>query len=208
MFLLGNIEVLPASIINGGVPQTPEQQRKRASLAEFRQKIMNEVLVFTARNGDLEGVRRICDRTIPGEMPKYCYAALREAIYAGHTNVAEYLAYRQPFCSIVDNDLVCCEFFWDSISLDEPYVFDFFIARNIDVHYVSKTRWTLSGDNGQIFYKHVPVNAMNFLRSAYRRLGESDSLKYMRDVLISRGVVDIPPGNYQSSGTDGCCEVQ
>ncbi|MDR0740508.1 MAG: hypothetical protein LBF34_02240 [Puniceicoccales bacterium] len=47
---------------------------------------------------------------------------------------------------------------------------------------------------------------MNYLLIAYYRLGKTEDLKYIKDVLTSQGVNSTPP--LSSSGEGGCCAVQ
>lgn len=84
-------------------------------------------------------------------------------------------------------------------------LFDFFMARRINVHYISKRKVELHKD-GEVYFNNVHANAMSYLRSGYHMIGETEDLRYIKDVLMSRGVVNTPPVYY--SGEGGCCEVQ
>ncbi|MDR2372125.1 MAG: hypothetical protein LBD60_03190 [Puniceicoccales bacterium] len=88
------------------------------------------------------------------------------------------------------------------------------MTREINVHYVSKVKWSLCDENDSISgipsredcFTSVHVNAMNFLLLSYYTLGETEGLKYIKDVLTSQGVNSTPL--LSSSGEGGCCAVQ
>jgi hypothetical protein len=194
---------LPDSVICRA-PLTPQQQRRREKDTREQQEAKNKPLVGYARTGDFRSVQAICKQT-PKKWPQYCYSAFREAVLAGHNEIAEYLVYRLGLADR-DGNPMCCRFFWESILYDEPVLFDFFIAHGIDVHYISKGVFYIC--DGEIYYfRGFHVNPESFLRTAFCARGWSEGLQHMLDVLRSRGVLDTPPASYSGGGGGGCCEV-
>ncbi|MDR1334411.1 MAG: hypothetical protein LBJ71_04275 [Holosporaceae bacterium] len=201
--VLGSQEELPPSVISSA-PPTPKQLRQRQELVEYWQEAKDKPLVRAAREGDFQTVRHICEHTPKGQIPDYNSWAFREAVYARHDNIATYLAYQQPACRLLI-DPICYYLFWHAIQFGDRYLFDFFMSRNINVHYISKRVFRLDNDT-EVYFDNVHVNAMSSFRVGYYTIGETEELKYMKDVLASRGVVNTPPLYY--SGGGGCCAVQ
>jgi hypothetical protein len=221
VFVWGSIEELPPSVISSA-PLTRKQLAQREEIIKEWQEAREKPLVRAAGTNDQKTVRFICLKVPKGGRAAYNYYAFLAAVYAGHNDVARYLAYGQPACKHQqDGDPICYDLFWRSILLGNRHAFDFLIAQGIDAHYVSaKTMsWMDNGESEiqvivdgrkaepKYLFRGVHVNAMSYLRAAYYFLGETPELRYMYDVLISKGVTDTPPLDYHSND-GGCCDVQ
>jgi hypothetical protein len=207
--VLGSQEELPPSVISSA-PPTPKQLAQRKKLVEYWQNAKDKPLARAAGEGDFRTVRHICEHTPKGQVPAYNPWAFREAVYGRHDDIATYLAYQQPACR-TSKDPICYDLFWHAIWIGDRHLFDFFMSRNINVHYISKGIWQLDNSDSksqasEVYFKNVHLNAISHLRAGYYTIGETEELKYMKDVLASRGVVNTPPLYY--SGGGGCCAVQ
>jgi hypothetical protein len=199
-FVLGSgIAALTNDDMYSGPPNA-QQQRMRDDLVERQRTTANEPLPRAARNGKRQDVQFLLPKT-PWES---YYDAIREAICAGHNDIAEMLAFSSR--KDKEGNLLRYRFFWWSILRGELDVFKFFIAHGINVSYISKPQ-KISG-KGRVLFDGVPINAWSFLLAAWVLCGESESLIEMRNVLASKGLQDTPPLYYSGGGGDGgCCEV-
>jgi hypothetical protein len=196
-----------ASVITHDLP-TVEQFVASQARAQQGFKADSKPLVAAARAGDLPRVQTIC-RNVPGKGDgPWTYHAVIAALTAGHNNVAEYLLYQQPGCFRKRGTPMHYYCFWQSIEDGCRILFDFFMARKIDVHYISTIQWSLGGTQpGQYSYRHVYVNAMSFLRAGYYFFGNSPGRQYIEEVLTAQGVTTAPGFDYRPPGSGDCCNV-